>query len=47
LSNRRIAEQLALSVRTVENHLHRAFGKLAISHRDQLARAAVQPWPAA
>ncbi|MBL8775966.1 MAG: helix-turn-helix domain-containing protein [Acidimicrobiales bacterium] len=36
-SNRRIAEELGLSYRTVENHLYRAFAKLGIGGRDELA----------
>ncbi|OBH89283.1 hypothetical protein A5678_14600 [Mycobacterium sp. E2733] len=36
LSNRQIAEQLVVSVRTVEGHLYRLFAKLGISNRDQL-----------
>lgn len=37
LSNREIAEQLFLSVRTVHTHLHRSYTKLGISDRDQLS----------
>lgn len=37
LSNREIARRLGLSVRTVDNHLHRAYGKLEISGREELA----------
>lgn len=36
-SNRQIADQLVVSVRTVENHLQRVYDKLGISSRDQLA----------
>ncbi|OBF57487.1 LuxR family transcriptional regulator, partial [Mycobacterium sp. 852002-53434_SCH5985345] len=36
LSNRQIADQLVVSVRTVEGHLYRLFAKLGITHRDQL-----------
>ena len=36
-SNRAIADQLSVSVRTVENHLHHVFGKLGITRRSQLA----------
>lgn len=36
LSNREIAERLVVSLRTVENHLHRAFGKLGIESRSEL-----------
>jgi DNA-binding CsgD family transcriptional regulator len=38
LSNREIADQLVLSLRTVENHLERVYSKLGISGRRQLAR---------
>ncbi|MFD7169311.1 helix-turn-helix transcriptional regulator [Streptomyces violascens] len=38
LSNREIAAQLFVSVRTVENHLHRIFNKLGISARADVAR---------
>ena len=41
LRNREIAEQLGLSVRTVENHLARAFRKLGVASRDEL-RAALE-----
>ncbi len=37
--SREIAEQLSLSVRTVDNHLARAFRKLGISSRDELTEA--------
>jgi ATP/maltotriose-dependent transcriptional regulator MalT len=36
LSNRQIADQLFVSVRTVEGHLYRLFTKLGINNRDQL-----------
>jgi DNA-binding CsgD family transcriptional regulator len=36
LSNRQIADQLVVSVRTVEGHLYRIFTKLGINSRDQL-----------
>lgn len=39
LRNREIAEQLGLSVRTVENHLARAFRKLGVASRDELPAA--------
>lgn len=37
LSSQRIAEQLMLSVRTVDNHLHHVYAKLGISSRAELA----------
>jgi DNA-binding CsgD family transcriptional regulator len=53
LSNRQIADQLCLSVRTVDGHLYRTFAKLGIERRDQLihlvkgapdvARSAIPP----
>ena len=39
LSNRAIAEQVFVSVKTVESNLKRAYSKLGISSRAQLARA--------
>lgn len=36
LSNRQIADRLAVSTRTVEGHLYRIFAKLGIERRDQL-----------
>jgi DNA-binding CsgD family transcriptional regulator/type II secretory pathway predicted ATPase ExeA len=36
LSNRHIAEHLVISVRTVDNHLHRAYHKLGITSRTEL-----------
>ncbi len=42
LSNREAAEQLYLSPKTVEYHLARAFAKLGVSHRHQLA-ARIRP----
>lgn len=39
LSNRAIAEQLVVSTRTVENHLHRAYAKLGVSSRAELVAA--------
>lgn len=38
LSNRQIADQLSVSVRTVDGHLYRIFAKLDINRRDQLVR---------
>ncbi len=40
LSNQAIADRLVLSRRTVENHLHRAYVKLGVSDRAQVARLA-------
>jgi DNA-binding CsgD family transcriptional regulator len=37
LSNREIAERLVVSVRTVDNHLHRAYAKLGVGGRGDLA----------
>ena len=36
-TNREIAEELMLSVKTVETHLGRAFGKLGVQTRAALA----------
>jgi DNA-binding NarL/FixJ family response regulator len=36
LTNAEIAEQLVLSVRTVESHLYRAMNKLGVGHRRDL-----------
>ena len=36
-SNREIAEELTVSIRTVQNQLQSAFGKLGISAREELA----------
>ena len=44
LSNRDIATQLHISVRTVDNHLHRVYEKLGISGRYDLP-AALDPVP--
>ena len=38
-SNREIAESLFISRKTVENYLHRAYEKLGVSGRDELAAA--------
>ena len=44
LSNRAIADTLVVSVRTVENHLHRAFAKLGVASRSELlARSTASP----
>ncbi|MEW2569495.1 LuxR C-terminal-related transcriptional regulator [Streptomyces sp. NPDC047070] len=38
LSNQDVADRLGVSVRTVENHLHRAYGKLGVTTRADLAQ---------
>jgi DNA-binding NarL/FixJ family response regulator len=38
LTSRQIADRLVVSIRTVENHLHRAYRKLGISRREDLTR---------
>ncbi|HEV2361909.1 MAG TPA: helix-turn-helix transcriptional regulator, partial [Acidimicrobiales bacterium] len=38
-SNQEIAERLYLSVRTVQNHLHRIYVKLGVTRREELAAA--------
>jgi DNA-binding NarL/FixJ family response regulator len=38
LSNREIADQLTVSVRTVEGHIYRACIKLDVADRDELAK---------
>jgi DNA-binding CsgD family transcriptional regulator len=38
-SNREIAAKLVLSVRTVDNHLQNAYGKLGVTSREDLAQA--------
>ena len=39
LSNRQVAEQLFVTVKTVENHLTRVYSKLDITSREQLTGA--------
>jgi DNA-binding NarL/FixJ family response regulator len=39
LSNKQVAEQLYVSIYTVEGHLSQAYAKLGIGSRTQLARA--------
>lgn len=46
LSSREVAERLSVSVRTVDNHLHRAYGKLGITRRAELSGALHAPGPA-
>lgn len=43
MSNKQIADQLVLSVRTVESHLNRALHKLGLSSRSQLTRYLPRP----
>jgi len=38
LTNQVIAQRLVISVRTVENHLNRAFRKLGVKSRAELSR---------
>ncbi len=38
MASRQIADRLTLSVRTVENHLYSAYGKLGVHSRDELHR---------
>jgi DNA-binding CsgD family transcriptional regulator len=45
LSNSAIAERLYVSVRTVEGHIYRAFTKLDLASRDELAALVQQPPP--
>lgn len=37
LSNRAVAERLALSIRTVESHIYRAMTKTGTTNREELA----------
>jgi DNA-binding NarL/FixJ family response regulator len=37
LSSKQIADQLVVSVRTVDNHLHRAYTKLGVESREELS----------
>jgi non-specific serine/threonine protein kinase len=37
LSNREIADELVLSVRTVDTHVQRIFAKLGVASRSQVA----------
>lgn len=39
LSNQAIAARLSISIRTVENHLHKVFRKLGVDTRASLAAA--------
>jgi len=43
LSNREIAERLFVSVRTIEGHLHRLYGKLGVNDRRELASLVASP----
>lgn len=47
LSNKEIAAQVFLSVKTVEYHLNKAFGKLGVSRRTQLAALVARARPLA
>lgn len=41
-SNKRVAEEMVLSIRTVENHLRNIYHKLGLTDRTQLIRYAIQ-----
>lgn len=43
-SNRAIADEFGLSLRTVEGHLYRIFAKLGISDRSEIANTASESW---
>ena len=45
LTNKEIAEQLTLSIRTVEGHVYRACFKLDVADRDELAKLIRQEPP--
>src|SRR5205823_12659314 len=45
LTSRQVAERLYISVRTVENHLHRVYTKLGVTNRDALGAALGPPAP--
>jgi DNA-binding NarL/FixJ family response regulator len=45
LTNREIASSLILSTKTVEAHLSRAFSKLGVTSRTQLARIIIESAP--
>lgn len=47
LPNRQIADQLSVSVRTVDGHLYRMFAKLGIERRDQLVQLFAESRPRA
>jgi DNA-binding NarL/FixJ family response regulator len=42
-TNRQIAQELFLTVKTIETHLHAAYDKLDIHHRQELAEALTTP----
>jgi DNA-binding CsgD family transcriptional regulator len=43
LANREIASRLYVSIRTVHTHLYRAYAKLGVSDREQLAPLVLGP----
>lgn len=42
MTNNQIAQQLVVSVRTIESHLYHAFDKLGVTHRDELTASLTQ-----
>lgn len=43
LSSKQIAERLVVSIRTVDNHLHHAYGKLGVRSREELVEVIGNP----